>query len=329
MLGAELLTTVRRRFGRKSDLSQRVSTPAMGVTAQPVDSEQENSDFPRLVPVCAAGSGTPLFCMHSGTGNPLCYTEMALLLGETQPVYALRGAHFTNSQDLLTVEELAQNVVRDIRKFQKHGPYQLCGVSFAGLVAYEVATRLLTLGEEVYFLGLFDTGNPAYYRDMPLMQSLQFKATYFFDRIPKYGRRLLHGELGKIFRDLRKLLVWECEKVLWKLTRKRSQLMPGAKPTAIRDKVIMYTAIARAFTPKAYGGRLHLFRAQGRSKEFGKDMSLGWGGIVQGGVEIHNVPGEHAAILEKPYVASLVEEMKRCMLPSSINRSDSPSRNPE
>src|SRR4030095_2289716 len=37
------------------------------------------------------------------------------------------------------------------------GPYYLCGYSFGGLVAFEIARRLSESGNEVGFVGLFDT----------------------------------------------------------------------------------------------------------------------------------------------------------------------------
>ena len=43
-----------------------------------------------------------------------------------------------------------------MRAQQPEGPYRLVGYSFAGIVAYEVAQRLVAAGQEVQFLGLLD-----------------------------------------------------------------------------------------------------------------------------------------------------------------------------
>jgi amino acid adenylation domain-containing protein len=59
-----------------------------------------------------------------------------------------------------TVQELAQDYLEIIRQQQPHGPYRLVGMSFGGVVAYEVAQQLRGLGEEVAFLGLLDAVLP-------------------------------------------------------------------------------------------------------------------------------------------------------------------------
>jgi thioesterase domain-containing protein len=82
----------------------------------------------------------------------------------------------------------------------------------------------------------------------------------------------------------------------------------------VRDKVIIFATIGQEFTPKDFRGKLHLFRAGGRTREFGRDLTLGWDGIVKGGIELHNVPGGHVGILEKPFVQTLVDQLKRYLV---------------
>lgn len=59
-----------------------------------------------------------------------------------------------------SVESLAQEYLRLIRRTQAHGPYRLLGYSFAGIVAYEVAQRLRRQGEDVRLLVLLDAALP-------------------------------------------------------------------------------------------------------------------------------------------------------------------------
>jgi len=57
----------------------------------------------------------------------------------------------------LSVGAMAAHYLDEIRAFQPRGPYALCGFSFGGLVAYEMARRLVADGETVELLGLIDT----------------------------------------------------------------------------------------------------------------------------------------------------------------------------
>src|SRR5262249_54162392 len=55
-----------------------------------------------------------------------------------------------------TVAELASEYVDIIRQHQPNGPYRVAGMSFGGIVAYEVAHQLRASGAEVAFVGLID-----------------------------------------------------------------------------------------------------------------------------------------------------------------------------
>ena len=52
---------------------------------------------------------------------------------------------------------MAEDYLREIKQRQPNGPYHLCGYSFGGLVAFEMARRLSESGDEVGLVGLFDT----------------------------------------------------------------------------------------------------------------------------------------------------------------------------
>jgi len=52
---------------------------------------------------------------------------------------------------------MASDYLKQIKARQPNGPYCLCGYSFGGLVAFEIARRLSDSGNEVAFVGLFDT----------------------------------------------------------------------------------------------------------------------------------------------------------------------------
>jgi thioesterase domain-containing protein len=59
-----------------------------------------------------------------------------------------------------SVTELAQTYLSLIRRTQPDGPYRLIGMSFGGIVAYEVAQQLLAAGEQVEVLGMLDSVLP-------------------------------------------------------------------------------------------------------------------------------------------------------------------------
>jgi thioesterase domain-containing protein len=213
----------------------------------------------------------------------------------------------------VTVEELAAGYIRDIRSLQSHGPYNLSGASFGGLVAYEMATQLVAQGEQVGIVALFDTGNPAYYRDLSFSQSMRFRASYLLERFQRYGRRLLHGETWQLVRDLGHSLYTRVSGLTWNIFQRLYSIRQRPMPGALRDNVMMFNSVAQAYTPKPYPGRVTLFRAAGRTAEYGNDPALGWEDVVRGEIRIITVPGDHMTILEEPHVWNLVEQLSACL----------------
>jgi non-ribosomal peptide synthetase component F/thioesterase domain-containing protein len=314
LMAAELMAEIEKQFHRKLHLSSLVATPTIEGLAAGLR-EAAGSKNPHIVQLRSSGNRVPLICIHCGTGHVLRYRAMTAFLSDEQPVYGLRAPDMAAGK-LPSVEDLAQLYLDEIRSYQPRGPYQICGLSFGGVVAFDVAIRLRALGEEVALLALFDTGNPAYYRDVPLRRWIRVRSTYLADRLLKYGRRIVRGEGKEMFADLRQFVNWHKDSLLWKLSGKSKNAPAADKPVSeiAREKVIMFTAIGRLYTPKPYPGKIHLFRAEGRTREFGADTTLGWDEIARDGVEVHNVPGKHVTILEKPHVSTLAAKLERCLV---------------
>jgi thioesterase domain-containing protein len=67
------------------------------------------------------------------------------------------------------------------------------------------------------------------------------------------------------------------------------------------------------YTFKPFPGKITLVRATDQGPEVlgrSEDLTLGWGGLAQGGVEIIDVPTKHMFMLFEPYVATFAETLK-------------------
>ncbi len=312
LLAAQMVTEIEKEFGRKIDLSTLLTASTIAALARQLKSEQ-TTDQSSLVPIRANGNRPPLFCVHGGGGHVLRFRAMAARLSPDQPFYGLRSPEADGALARFTVEDLATKYIRDIRAIQPKGPYFLAGASFGGLVAYEMATQLAAAGEKVGFVGLFDTGNPAYYRDLSFGQSLQFQALYVIDRLRLYGKRFTKGESWQLIRDLGRSVGARASYLFFRSAQKLYGWSNKPLPTGLRDNVKMFSAVGQAYTPKPYSGELTLFRAEGRTAEYGSNLSLGWDEVVSQRVRVINVPGDHMTILEEPFVWDLVKQLDACL----------------
>ena len=108
-----------------------------------------------------SGSGVPLVFVHGIGGNVVGFRDVARLLGAEQTVYGIqaRGLYDDHPPDT-SIEAMAAHYVAAISAVCPGGPLALCGLSFGGVVAFEMARQLDAQGSPVALLALLDAGRP-------------------------------------------------------------------------------------------------------------------------------------------------------------------------
>ena len=106
-----------------------------------------------------AGDGLPpVFFIHGVGGNVVEILPTARRMTYPGAVIGIRARGVVRGEAPHTsIEAMAADYLREIKKRQPNGPYYLCGYSSGGLVAFEIARRLSESGDEVGLVGLFDT----------------------------------------------------------------------------------------------------------------------------------------------------------------------------
>jgi len=193
-----------------------------------------------------------------------------------------------SQQRLHTVEEMAEHYLRDMRTIQPEGPYFLGGLSFGGTVAFEIARMLRAEGEEVGVLALFDTFAGKHESNRELLAKLwrlpfSEKVSYVTHKTKQYAktltRKLQHGFL---------------------------------RPALIKVRKGIQQAGAR-YTATPYEGSVVLFRASRKSLRGTHDPYAGWKELALGGLEIHEIPGDHVGIVLEPQVRILARHLRNCI----------------
>jgi thioesterase domain-containing protein/acyl carrier protein len=132
-----------------------------GVAVPPAaDNAEKQPRFQHIVPMHTGpvADGTPLFVVAGMFGNVLNLSHLAHLLGEERPFYALQARGlYGDTPPHETFEEMAAAYLEEIRQVQPHGPYLLGGFSGGGLIAFEMARRLVADGEKIMTILMLDT----------------------------------------------------------------------------------------------------------------------------------------------------------------------------
>ncbi|WP_340563651.1 amino acid adenylation domain-containing protein [Streptomyces sp. GSL17-111] len=110
-----------------------------------------------LVRLRAGGDGSPLWCLHPGSGLGWSYTGLLPHVPAEHPVYAVQARGLDGRDRLATsFGALVSDYCSLITAEQPRGPYLLTGWSFGGTAAHAVAARLRDAGHQVALLAAID-----------------------------------------------------------------------------------------------------------------------------------------------------------------------------
>jgi thioesterase domain-containing protein len=228
------------------------------------------------------------------------------------------------------MKAIARLYLDEISRVQPHGPYYLGGYCIGALVAFEMAHQLRTAGETVACLvGIepdlgsalpFDVirvmrERTALTRSVIALLPLRKRIRLVFEqaaslpmseKVRYFARRISH----KVKWDLGQL-----PRVASNFVRRfsRPPEQPAGIGTAAFDPETSPVArvLMRAqakYVPRPYPGRMIIFRASNPGGNTSADND-GWIAIAKGGVEIHQIPGEHLTLFEPQYAPALAKEL--------------------
>jgi amino acid adenylation domain-containing protein len=316
LLAVRLMNQIEKRFNRKLPLATLFQAPTIEQLASYLQNSQTKVLCPSLVivkPGQAQSTRPPLFCIHVLGRGVKFYRPLAQHMAPDQPIYGLSSHIAGEAFAFNRVDELADHYIQQMRTLQPEGPYYLAGVSFGGLVAFEIARRLVDQGQKVALLALLDTRLSTVLQRFPPSEKLAKHLKNVLQTGPVYlADRLNQWLLGR----------WQQYSTQVSLTVLRTQLklyqsLGRSLSTDLEDYFHMEQneESARLYIPATYSGKLTLFRAvdQQNPKNYTEDPEFGWRRYARGGVEIHDVPGTHLGMLQVPYVVVLASKLQACI----------------
>ena len=120
--------------------------------------EHRTTGYVPLVPLKQGDGSRPVFIVHHLGGTVAGFFPMTRRMTWPGAVIGIQARGLDGAEPPhATVEAMATEYLREVKARQPDGPYYLCGYSFGGLVAFEMARRLWESGDEVALVGLFDT----------------------------------------------------------------------------------------------------------------------------------------------------------------------------
>ena len=208
----------------------------------------------------------------------------------------------------VSLETIAEQIVRMIRERRAEGPYMLGGWCAHGLLAYEAARQLKAAGQEVAEVLILETVNPVrmnqYSGWRRIIARIQLK--FHLLKFENAYLRQLNREQKKDYLAAR---------ASQKLSRIKQSLRKILGQTAEMDQGpldVLYAA-ASMYYPKPYEGHVVLIRSLERTFGFARQLDLGWRDILGEELEICETPGNHYTIYMEPNVDTLARKMDECL----------------
>jgi amino acid adenylation domain-containing protein len=292
LLAARLMAQIERTFGRRLPLSTLLHTPTLrGMAAQLQDTA--TAPAPVSVVTLQSGSLQPLFWIDAVPNfRPVRYRPLAAALDRDRPLLGLPvdterhdGLNRTGS-----LAALAGELADTIRSQGAGEPYLLGGWCNGAILAYEVAAQLTARGAEVGLLVLLDAVNPAAFRKRTTQITAHIQQLW---RLPRgqradFARRALGAHFSSFFQ--------RCQR-------------DRADTAELVDANDRFTRLIAAYRPAPLDVPVLLLQPSD-----GKiDYASGWREVLGDAIEMVDIAGSNASMLDPPHVAVLGAALERRM----------------
>ncbi|MGZ5270250.1 MAG: acetoacetate--CoA ligase, partial [Ramlibacter sp.] len=314
LLAVMMLHKVRELSGRSLPLAALIQAPTPARLAAVLEQAPETLHQP--VVRLRDGAGLPVFLVHGLSGTVMECWRLLAALQTPRPVWGLQARGIDGEDEpLRSVEDLAQSYVEHVLAMQHAGPYWICGFSFGGLVAYEMARQLTRAGHEVKLACLLDTYIDARL-DVPALAVL---------RIAQVARTLVQTPVPQLphflaakLRGAREDLRWRRERGRWRSASEKLGLQQAQQ----RVYDAMEAALAK-YRPGRYDGPVLLVRAQPPlDRYFG---SLRQWRQAAAGLSVVRVPGTHLDLVGR-HAGTVAAHLDAALRPATVTAADPPFR---
>jgi thioesterase domain-containing protein/acyl carrier protein len=332
LLAVGLFLEIEREWGRNFPITTIYDAPTVAELAALIETEAA-PDFSPLVLLKPGESGAPFFIVHGIGGTVMELATLGRNIRIREPVYAIQARGLDGrAPPLESVDDMADLYVDWIRQRQPVGPYWLCGYSFGGLVALEMARRLKAKRQEIALLILMDAyAHPATW---PLVSRIKMRTRRTLHRMGESAKQplatlphlLLHQSRQWLDRVRARISREGGTAEAMRAARLRDWLLnrnPDLPLPLLKVREAGSAALA-SYVPQFYPGKITFLKAAGRDPEFPDDPERIWRNRLVKEFELHSVPGDHRSIVTV-HAESVAARLAACVAQARGRRAQRPS----
>ena len=315
LLIAKLLLRIEQRFGRRLSLADVFQSPTVRQLAAILDRRSEPVRHPAVVPVQPLGSKPPLFWVRGGS----FLLPLAKRLGNDQPLLGLHlpAADACQLPAPYTLEDIAAGLVARMREVQPAGPYYIAGLCVNGVIAYEMARQLLSAGNEVSLLGLFDAQNPAFYQDF----SQEGRWRVLWKRAQTQLANLRRQKWSEFAGDRLVGIRRHLSVGYWRI-HNAFHLKVNEKGLEDLDTIVHPASFDYRPGPHPGGAKVVFFQSTDWPDGPYWKFHASWAGVIAEGMEVFRIPGGHESMFYEENVEELANRLKSSLAEATRLQTD-------
>jgi amino acid adenylation domain-containing protein len=301
-----IMQQVENEFGRKIPISMLYKYASIRKLANEIEKQKSESTYSSIIPIREEGDQKPVFFIHTIGGAALTYSNIIKNLEEGHPVYGIQ-ARYSDDIDIRHdgIEKISGLYVKDILRMSKQECI-LIGYSFGGIIAFEMARQMNSLGYNACLIildtrmaGIFSRMFPDKYQIIRIFDWLRWAFPYFFKSMYAiFKRRDFRNLYGSV-----RLTLYEMIRNLPELWR-TAPLQESGQPDILGDKVNKHQKMVEKYCPGIYHGNLFLIQGKGENEKglVNKTRTNFFRQFVTGQIFKKQVNTSHKNIFNSPYV---------------------------
>lgn len=305
-----LTLALERALGLELPVTLIHEAPSFGALCAALRRQGDPGYVP-LVLLKAGEGAPPVFFVHGVGGNVADLFPIARRMAYPGAVIGIQARGLAGgAAPHPTVEAMAACYLEAVKARQPSGPYHLCGYSFGGLVAFEMARRLAATGDDIGLVGLFDT-TPS---------PLGWPRALWLGLMQRRLGRLERGAIAAPARTWPRQAWAAAARAADRLRDLLAQTLPGAPPPpaflksapAAVLKVAASGMLASArYRPGVYPGELTLFTPAGRDPGLPPPQAI-WRRHARA-VTVVDTAGGHFTMLAAANAEGAAAALTRCL----------------
>ncbi|WP_340107002.1 condensation domain-containing protein [Rhodohalobacter sp. 8-1] len=165
----QLFREIEKSFNKTLLPSVLIQHPTIHQLGKLIADDKEE-EFSCLVPLKPNGQKHPLFCIHAGGAHVFLYKKLAESFGEDYPVYAIQPKGLDGGEMHHSIEEMAQDYLKEIQAVTNKQKFYVLGYCFSGVVCLELARIAKERSLEVELI-IVDSANLPWWQKRKLLDT--------------------------------------------------------------------------------------------------------------------------------------------------------------